>query len=485
MKLIKKGIIVFILISCLFIIGCSNQITGDVIGVNEEVVEEDYICEDCNVILLLIDTLRADHMGCYGYYRETTPEIDKFAKESVIFKNMIAQCSWTRPSTTSILSGLYLKNHGVYAINQTLSEDVLILPEILQDNGYHTYAFISNGIVSEHAGFNQGYDHFNDRLFARLMKERREQNNLSADPNGAVFYINSKNLNEEVFEFVRENVTSRFNNFIYIHYMDPHGPYNPEVKHFSADNKIQLGNDTRRLLGPKNVSQAFLEEKTEKERQQIFQEMINSYDDEILINDDSVGELFEFLKSQGMYDNSIIIILADHGEEFYEHGGFAHGRTLYEEQLKVPLIIKVPNIGHKVIDEQVNHIDVVPTVLDLLGIDSGVEFDGVNVLDGKYHEFSYSELEFHKNKKSAIRTLELKLIRNHLDEKDNQFYLLSEDYKEKNDLYSNKEYSIEVELLYNRLNSFLEDKRDLDLTQQEREIDEETLEQLKALGYMN
>jgi arylsulfatase A-like enzyme len=175
-----------------------------------------YKYPNANVILIVIDTLRADHLGCYGYQRNTSPVIDGLAKEGIIFKNTLAQSSWTKPGTASILSGLYPKNHGANTITDSLAEDVNLLPEILEQHGFRSYAFTSNSVVSEPVGFNQGYEKF------FLLNEKVGRSTIHA---------RSDMVNRTILPFI-EKMQKRSKNFIYIHYMDPHEPYIPKEKNF-------------------------------------------------------------------------------------------------------------------------------------------------------------------------------------------------------------------------------------------------------------
>jgi arylsulfatase A-like enzyme len=350
-----------------------------------------------NVILILIDTLRADHLGCYGYSRNTSPEIDKLANEGIIFKNMLAQTSWTLPGTASILSGLYPKNHGANTSKDRLSEEINLLSEILGKHGYHSYAFVGNLYVTPVFGFDQGYKKFFS--FPDL--------NL---------HTTSDKINDLLLKFIQQ-LEDTSNNFIYVHYVDPHAPYIPKEKHFSKSNKGIFSIDFFRSKAIYNMS--------EEMRSRVIEEMINAYDDEILFNDKMIGNLLQALKKKNMYSNSLIIITSDHGEEFFEHEGLQHGRTLYEEQLNVPLIIHLPDKVHRPIYKIANQVDIYPTILSLLGIPIPEYIDGINLLNNKKHTKPYSYAELYKDRFvfSSIQTSKDKLIeRNNLPPKEKNKY---------------------------------------------------------------
>lgn len=345
---------------------------------------------DANIILIVIDSLRADHLGCYGYHRDTSPEIDKLASEGIIFKNMLAQSSWTRPGTASILTGLYPRNHGANTREDRLVDKVDLLPEILEKHGYISYGFVANGNAGAGVGFNQGY-----KKFIRFGEKVRPSN-----PN---IHVRSDIINRRISEFIQQlgpGQTSK--NFIYIHYADPHAPYIPKEKHFSRSNKITFTTEFFRTLS----------KMSRVERLRVKKEMINAYDDEILFGDKMIGNLIQILKKNNMYANSIIIITSDHGEEFFEHGRRGHGVSLYQEQLKVPLIIHLPDRIHWEIDEIANQVDIAPTLLSLLKIPVPQHIDGINLLNNKKpsYRYSFAELNLNKMVLSSVQTSRDKLI---------------------------------------------------------------------------
>lgn len=350
----------------------------------------DYDCPDCNIIILMIDTLRTDHMGSYGYPRDTTPNIDKLAKEGILFENMIAQSSWTKPSVGSLFTGLYPKNHGAWEGDQKLSEDKLLLSEILKKKGYNTYAFSTNPTVVSEAGYNQGFDDFHY---------------FNSTEEDYLVYVKADEVHQTVIPFIK-NLKQKEKNFIYIHYMDPHTPYMPKEKHFSKSNTFEF---TEKFFHEYHVTAGKNLENDEKSVN-ILIELIKQYDDEILFNDKMVGELLQTLKEEGLYDNSIIMVMSDHGEEFFEHTGNMHGKSLFKEVLSVPLIMRVPKTEPQRIKEQIGHIDIMPMVLDILKISVPSKIDGINVLKDKKRDYVYSELNHRHNSLYSIRSLTDKLI---------------------------------------------------------------------------
>ena len=305
-----------------------------------------------HVFIYLIDTLRPDHLGCYGYDRPTSPNIDAFAKDAVLFTDASAQSSWTRPAVTSTLTGLLPQAHGANRIKFGIPATAQYLPEILQKSGYRTAAFCGNGITGKKFGFGRGYQLFRE-------SEMRDS------PLIAGFQFNFSGLiNEWIFDWLQQQGGSD-RLFFFAHTADPHGPYTPAEPYLSRFKRTQL--DPSLGASPK-----FYEITMGKAQSppQIREHLIDLYDGEIATNDHSFGELIRNIKSKGLYDSSMIILLSDHGEEFLEHNGWEHGRTLYEELLRIPLIIKFPGqwrAGTKV-SATVNQIDIMPTILEYAGI---------------------------------------------------------------------------------------------------------------------
>jgi arylsulfatase A-like enzyme len=352
-----------------------------------------------NVILIVIDTLRSDHLGCYGYSRRTSPNIDKLADTGIIFENMLANTSWTRPGVASILTGLYPKNHEAITTEDNLADEINLMSEILGQHGYTSYGIVTNHQSGERVGFNQGYKHF----FS--FSERRDEHHLKLN-------VLSDKVNEKVFQILGQ-LGRRSKNFIFIHYIDPHSPYTPKEKHFSKSNTMDFSQKTIQSL-------MYQAPRDKKYRQQVLDQMIRAYDDEILYNDKMIGQLISTLKRRKMFGNSIIIITSDHGEEFWEHQKLSHGMTLYQEQLRVPLIIHLPDNVHKKVRSIANQVDVLPTTLSLLGIAVPRNIDGMNLLASGTpgRAFSYAELCRHKYVYTSIQTRGEKLIRGILRNKE-------------------------------------------------------------------
>jgi len=313
----------------------------------------DYSCPDCNVILISIDTLRGDRLTCAGYDAydvDITENICDFASDGILFNRTIAQSSSTTTSHGSIFTSSIPSNHGAfYKRRGSISNTKLTLAEILRSDGYSTAGFAGGGRTADEFGFDRGFDIYHakgradsDRPFSTVM--------------------------DEGFNWL-DNIDSKF--FLFLHTFEIHQPYAPKSEYLSLiepDYAGTLPDDVTfkviRSLGS-NVSQEDLDH------------IIATYDAEILSVDIAFGKFIEELKSRGIYDNTIVIFTSDHGEAFLEHGRFEHGPTLYIEELHIPLIIYAPGLKPSVNNNLVQSIDIAPTLLAMLDMDSPDSFEGV------------------------------------------------------------------------------------------------------------
>lgn len=294
-----------------------------------------------HVVIYLVDTLRADRLGCYGAHTTVSPNIDALAREGIVFEDVVAQSSWTRPSVASILTGLGPLDHGVNTLRRGLSEETRTLAEHLRSAGYRTAAFSTNRHITEEFGFAQGFDFF------QLLE-------LDHDL--------SPQVNESVMSWLADQSTTKpF--FLYIHTIDPHAPYSPpaEFRRRWAADVMDVG------VGSVESLRA-LSSKKRQITPALIRDLVSLYDAEIAYNDHSLGLLREAL-AERLGENTVLVFLSDHGEGFYEHRVVGHGWDLYAEALRIPFILKLPDgpRGRRV-TEPVQQIDVVPTLLDYLGL---------------------------------------------------------------------------------------------------------------------
>jgi len=311
------------------------------------------------IVLIAIDTLRWDRLSMAGYERPTSPRLDAFAADAVTFERAYAPASWTRPSVASLITGLDPRHHGAVFWNQGIGP-VATLAEHLQRAGYATRGVNSNLFLVK-AGFERGFDRYQTPATG--------------------WNVPGSLVNETAKE---SGPLSRAS-FLYVHYLDPHDPYEPDaearallVGPYQGDASGSMQYIRGPLMGG--------ETPPSKDDVRYLSEL---YDAEVRTVDAVVGSLLDWLRETGVYDDALVIVTADHGEELYEHGGWLHGFTLFDEQLHVPLLIKPPrsmDAGGAVRTEPVSLVDVVPTILDIAGLEIPPDLDGrslVPLLEGE------------------------------------------------------------------------------------------------------
>lgn len=308
-----------------------------------------------HVLLITMDTTRTSHLGCYGYHLDTSPVLDKLAQESVLFENTIAQAAVTPVSHASILTGLNPFNHGVRVLHgkghNYLKKRKKSLATIWKSAGGKTAAFLSAYTVCKKFGLNQGFDNFHENF----CKKKGNIVPSTGVVNTGMAQCSAKKTTDKAIDFLNQKVKKSDSNFIWVHYFDPHDPM---------------------ILPPKNILTKFQPQSSSRE--DILKAI---YDAEIFYMDQQIGRLFSTLKSRGLWDDTIVVVVADHGEGLGDHNWWTHG-ILYQEQIHVPLIIRVPGkkSGYRE-TSLVRTIDIMPTVLDLAEIDRGLwpRMDGVSL----------------------------------------------------------------------------------------------------------
>ena len=400
--------------------------------------------KNLNVILITIDTLRADRLGCYGYKKIKTPNLDNICKSGVKFEMCISQVPLTLPSHTTILSGTYpfyhnVKDNGGFVV----PEELETLPEVLKKYGFKTGAVIGAYVLDGKWGLNQGFDFYYDKF--DLSKYKRIS--LSLVERRAEEVVN------HAIDWLKENKGSRF--FLWVHVYDPHTPYNP----------------------PPPFNQQYEG---------------RPYDGEIAYTDSQLGRFFEFLQEQGLKDRTILIIASDHGESLGEHGEETHGFFIYQSTVRVPLIIKipVPGLSGKVVRERVGLVDIAPTILDLLGYKIPEEMQGKSLKPLIFHpeksvhkliytESYYPRLHFGWNDLKAIYWKNYKYIKTTKPE----LYDLSSDKMEMENIYFRKNNI--AKRMDRMMNEFLSSWKGRELNSQFKRLDAETKTKLAALGYVS
>lgn len=394
-----------------------------------------------NVIVIIIDTLGAKHLGLYGYSRDTTPVIDAFARGGVVFENCLSQSSWTKTSVPSMITGTYPVYHQVMGAHDSLHRSLHTWAEVMGERGYRTAAFQSNPWLMPRFGFAQGFDEYHYQSYEKTGADIETEN---------------------VLEWLRKNSRRRF--FLYVHYMDVHSPYDPPARF--------------RKFGD---------------------EAVDLYDGEIRFVDSMIGFLLEELESLELRKETIIVIASDHGEEFAQHGGHGHGKTLYQEVIHVPLILVAPQLadlsGRRIVPF-VGNIDVMPTVLDLVGIESArySQIQGRSLLPLLQNGNVGNAPVFSEVEPLKSRTRILSLVTEHgiklivKGDEDatlrEELYDLRADRSEQANLAERPSAPTDAEELQQLIEAYRALTTDLTREAEELALDDETRRRLQALGYL-
>ncbi len=437
-----------------------------------------------DILLYVVDTLRSDHLGCYGYQRDTSPNIDQFARENALYMNAYSSSSWTKPAAASIYTGLLSKNHKTMTKEDKLPDELVTLAELLRENGYHTIAISAHGFIGTPSyGLDQGFDEL-----IMLSKER--------DPvTGPIVF--SDKVNERIFDFYSEylNQKERKPFFLLVWTVDPHAPYTPceNVKNlFSINQYTPIDTYTYNIKFLRELRTGNIRPTPSQ-----IEYIKTRYDQEIYFNDNSFGVLLDKMKEHGIYDESLIIFTSDHGEEFFEHGGFGHGQSLYNEVIRIPFIIKTTSIEPGEYQERIQLNDIYPTILDILGKAEPYKLDGKSLMHHTpfkrtlYLELgsvSDSELARLDCNWSAIIFKDKKLMytENYTRQPSKQhvsifeLYDINDVYEQNNLNFSNFEDKLRLQKLFTFLNS----GGSTDFKTEKTVISPEMNQHLRDLGYV-
>lgn len=320
-----------------------------------------------NVLFITLDTTRADHLGLYGYFRDTSPHLDAFSKEAVVFERMIVPMATTLPTHTTMFTGLNPTEHGILANLQhggsrfVPGQGVTTMAEWLDDKGYNTGAFVSTSVLSSRAGLSSGFDTYGDPPKATRIG--------GATTSAALDWLGQQSADEPYF--------------MWVHYYDPHNPFTPPKgykKLFSTDDQLKEFIESRKISA---VTTRPTGSKVVALRAH------NAYDGEIRYMDDQVQRVLDAASQRDGLDNTIVVIAGDHGEGLNQHGQPAHG-LLWHEQLHAPFMIRYPKLLSPArIAKTVSAQDIAPTLVNLLAPEdmSGTyvgQMSGANILDEAY-----------------------------------------------------------------------------------------------------
>jgi len=426
-----------------------------------------------NLLVITVDTLRADRLGCYGYGRPTTPNIDELAASGTRFESAFCQAPLTLPSHCSIFTSRYTPSHGSLGHAYPLDPDIETLAGILRAAGKTTAAFVSNHVLDRKFGLSRGFETYWEAHRLPL-DERQHRKEQADDP-----------TTEAAVSWLREHHGESF--FLWVHWFHPHKPYDPPpeyIARFAGNSSGKHRWTTRELT---DVWQGTREMSAED-----VAGLRDRYDGEVAFSDAQVGRLLEEMKNLGIYDRTLIVFTSDHGEVLFEHHRyFGHDIMLYEPSMHIPLIIRPPEGQPAVIPDLVQSIDIGPTVLGMLGIPTDVPLEGKDLGPWMRGEEPADTkiaicLSYPPAKKSppifGLRTERWKLILNETDDGfRRELYDLEKDPGENEnlaDIHADRAESLET--YYLRWAEAIETKARTG----EPDLDPETLENLKSLGYI-
>lgn len=322
--------------------------------------------EPALIVLLIVDTLRADHLGLYGYGRDTSPNLDRLGAESLVFTRMVAQSSWTTPATGSILTGQVPRRHGAEHLSERMRADAPVLAGALRDAGWRTGGFVTNTNARGALGFARGFD---------------EHRLLAEDPESESVYASFDELVGEALAWLDQGDDRP--TFLYLHPSDPHGPYAPPA----ACRDRFAPRDVDPELRASRTPLALVRDEEKFQTPAARALLVARYDEEIACLDEAFGRLRAALEERGLFEDAIVVVTSDHGEEFFDHGHLGHGRTLFGEQLNVPLILRWPGYAPGRRRGLARQVDIAPTLLHGLGLagpgGATTEMDGHSLLGGQ------------------------------------------------------------------------------------------------------
>ena len=418
-----------------------------------------------NIILISLDTVRADHLSSYGNPRNTSPNIDKLAGKGVLFENAYSQAPWTLPAMATVHTSLYPTEHGAIKGYLAIKKELNTLAEYMKNNNYKTMAITTHSLIDSNHGFAQGFDIFDERNHR------------------GVYDSSSERITQKAIKLISGNKDSKF--FLWVHYFDPHSAY---IDH----EEYSYGQKPRGNL-PETLKDSTLNKRKDKLKPEDVQYVVDIYDEEISHTDKSIGELIGALDTQRLKEDTVIILTADHGEELLDRTRFGHGRNTYDELIHVPLIMYNPlekELSGIRVEQSVETRDISKTIVEICGIPNRY-FGGENLFDvvrdkgdtQTYFVFSEgSSISSKGTIKHAVIWGGWKLIRN-LKEGTLELYDLENDPGEKNNLIDSKDPDTEV--LKEKLTAGLSEFKKERLGELEKvKLSKEDIDELKALGYM-
>ncbi len=439
-----------------------------------------------NIFYVVVDTLRADYVTAYGYRKAFTPNLDKFAEDAVLFEKNIVQSSWTRPSVASLLTSLYPSSHQAFRKPDVLSDEVHSIAEVLTDAGWVTSGIANNINISPGFNFHQGFTDYiylspdyyffadsggSTLAFYQILRRIKERF-LGSKKYVNHYYQDADVVNETFFDWIdKRGIDRKF--FAFIHYMDPHDPYFVHPYNGVGYARVSMPDPDPDMAD----------------------EMIKAYRQEVEFFDEKFGDFIDRLKRMNLYEDAVIILTADHGEEFYEHGGWWHGTTLYEEQIHVPLIVKLPSnrAAGTSVKRMIRSIDIPSMILGEVGIEQPDSWQGIPFPVPPPEEelaekvpMVFSEEDFEGNVLASLRTETWKLIKanpgNPRGLPTEELFNLEEDPLEKKNLRDQE--IVWLKKLGYHMGEALQEAAASRVERSTADLDEDTIQRLKKLGYV-
>ena len=441
-----------------------------------------------NIVLISVDTLRPDHLGCYGYQRKTSPRIDKLASEGALFEQAVSSTSWTLPAHCAMFTGLADTVHGCIEMDRRLAESRVTLAERLSAAGYATAGFFSGPALHPVFGLAQGFDKYVDCTSYADLSVKVVGTGQTLDGGVVESRSNADITNPRVSEAVCDWLTNNRQRpfFMFIHMWDVHFDFIPPPPYDRMFDPEYTGTATGEnfFINP---------DVNPRMPKRDLEHIIALYDGEITWTDAHLGKILDQLDTLSLRDNTIVMLLSDHGEEFFEHGRKGHRQTLYDEVIRIPLIVRFPGkipAGRRY-EHQARMIDVVPTLLDLAGIPNPEDVMGRSlkpVFDGyalSSDDLAVSELFSVGRELRSFRRPDRKLIHNRKT-KESVIYALTADPAEQAPL--NKFNSEMVRSLLagvEQTRAWLDDfTKRLPVEIQSPLLPEKVRHQLETLGYI-
>ena len=436
-----------------------------------------------SVLLVVVDTLRQDHLGCYGYERDTSPHIDRLAAGAVRYAHAYAAASWTTPSVACLLTSRYPSELGILTEPNRLDDRFVLLSEVLSGEGYATAAVVSHYFLGSQWNFGQGFDSFDESSIRASHPTLPDGTSLGHSG------VSSPSVTDSALAFLRQPRDRPF--FLFVHYFDPHYDYlEHEGYRFSRpgyEGPVRSGTPYTDLIS----QLASLDDEDRRH-------LVDLYDSEVAFTDEHIGRLLDGLEELGLAEDTLVVLTADHGEELLDRGNIGHGHSLYEEQIAVPLIVRYPGGDPRVVEESVGLVDLFPTLLSYLGVPiahriSGRSFLGTGDDPSAARRPVFSETDWGRSRSVVRRRLKLHL---HLPSTQQRLFDLAVDPGERDDLLPRIAAGVplgdgpdrptrgDLQELQGRLEGWMETMERLRHEADSVDLTDEEKAQLRALGYL-